>query len=71
MKHSAVWPRTHLKNNILDITGQFGAVDTFIVIKTNKQDCVWAPCTFVSIFLVFISFSILYVISFFGIFNIY
>ena len=31
------------------ITGQTGIVDTFIVVKTNKQDRVCALCTSVSI----------------------
>ena len=46
MKHS----RTCLKLNGIDITRQIGVVDTFIVVKTDKPDCVWAPFAFVSIF---------------------
>ena len=56
----------------LDITGQIGVVGTFKVVKTNKQDCVWAPFAFVSIFLeLFILLIFHSVILFVGIFNIY
>ena len=53
LKHSAMSPLTYLKSKVgLDITGQTGVVDTVILVKTNKQDCVWAPSVFVSISLV-------------------
>ena len=56
----------------LDITGQIGAADTFIVVKTNKHDCVWAPCCLCVYSFSTYFISILYnVILFIGILNIH
>ena len=46
MKHSATLLQTYVKYKFNDITGQTGVMIIVIVVKTNKQYCIWASCAF-------------------------